>query len=253
MLQYTTLFTTQIDPTGEKRTQVEQSIADRLFVYYRHSLDNNAFHLVVAVLDAFPPADLKSALSHSRMERVKINLVRWRQGLKKRDQPTKAEADQAGRELLLLILHLIYPDYVEAGSQEGQESNVTALDLALGYLEDMLSLEYYTGDDEIFETALEGTRLLKALGESSDYPHPYTVLPYVPSLLFPLKNAETAEQIWIEISPTVYGFSVNAHRRKPRTRDVATPSRETAMGGIHFDYYVAPQPMENPLTRRGTP
>jgi len=186
---------------------------------------------------------------------VTIALVRWRQGLQDLAKPTREEANQAGRDLLLLVLQEMHPDYIEPAREEGasKKPETTALDLALGYLEGMLSPDYSTGEDEIFETALEGTRLLKALGESSEFPYPYVKLPYVPSLIFPLKNAETGERIWVEIAPTNYGFVVTAHRRKPRTHDVATPSRATAMGGIHVDYYVVPQPMENPLTRRGTP
>jgi hypothetical protein len=232
MLRFTKRFLTSSDTAGAKKTHVEQKLTDWLFEQFGAYTLTDTCSAIASVVEAFPPIDRKATITPALLGHIQVALVRWGQGLQDLAQPTRDEASHMGRELFLLILHEIHPDYVECISEGGPEEKtaVAAPDLTL-----------------------KAAHLLNALEESSTYPHPYVTLPSVPSLLFPLENVETGERIWIELSPTHYGFSVNAHRRKPRTHDVATPSRETAMAGIHVDYYIAPQPMENPLTRRGTP
>lgn len=232
MFRFTKRFLASSDTAGAKKAQVEQEITDWLSEHFGSYTLTDTCSAIASVIEAFPPIDRKATITPALLEQIQVALVRWGQELQDLAQPTRDEASQMGKELLLLTLHEIHPDYVEFISDGKPEEKTAVTDLDL---------------------TLEADHLLKALGESSEYPHPYVTLPSAPSLLFPLKNAETGEQIWIEISPTHYGFSVNAHRRKPRTRDVATPSRATAMAGIHVDYYIVPQPMENPLTQKGTP
>ncbi|HEU5374066.1 MAG TPA: hypothetical protein VFV38_01375 [Ktedonobacteraceae bacterium] len=256
MFRSTPLFSTSIDPTGNKRIHVEQKIAESLFGHFRrHTLFDHAFFAVASVVETFPPEERKAAITPALMEHVKVALARWQQGLQYLAQPTREETSQMGKDLLLLILQEIHPDYVEYAGDEGhpEKPEATTLDLALGHLQGMLSTEYSTGEDEIFGTALEAVRLLKALGESSEYPYPYVELPYVPALLFPVKNPRTGNMIWIEMAPSNSGFSLTAHKRKPMIKDSNTWSHPTGMAGLHVDYYVAPAEDEPELTQKGTP
>lgn len=255
MLRFTKRFHTSSDTAGAKKTHVEQKITDWLFEQFGSYTLTDTCSVIASVVEAFPPVERKATITPALLEHIQVALVRWGQGLQDLAQPTREEANQMGKELLLLILHEIHSDYVELASDGKleEETEVTVLDLTLGYLQGMLSSEYSTGDDEIFETALEGVRLLKALGESGEYPHPYVTLPYVPALLFPVKNPVTGKVIWIEMAPSNSGFSLTAHKRKPRIKDITSGSYSTGIAGLHVDYYVAPTENEPELTRKGTP
>ncbi|HEU5381590.1 MAG TPA: hypothetical protein VFV38_39720 [Ktedonobacteraceae bacterium] len=253
-LRYSKLFDEQIDPKGEDQLHSEQLIAGWLFDQFaRHTLGDHALHALDIVLQTFPPAVLEMVVTRPLYEEVKAYLLGWRKGLKDLAVPNEEEANQAGKDLTLLILHRIYPPYVETIQDKPHEEGMTALDLTISHLKALLDKDYVSGDEEIYETALEGTQLLKALGESSEYPHPYVELPFVPALLFPLENSETRSKIWVELAPSVYGFYITVHKHKPTSKDAEHYSRKTGMGGIHLDYYIAPQSQEQtPLTKKGT-
>src|SRR5579884_1324078 len=59
-----------------------------------------------------------------------------------------------------------------------------------------------------------------------------------PNLLFPVRNEVTGNTIWYELNITAYGLFVTIHRAKPRIKSIEDLSPQTAMAGVHIDYFV---------------
>lgn len=60
-----------------------------------------------------------------------------------------------------------------------------------------------------------------------------------PNLLFPVRNEETSNTVWYETTLTTYGLFVTIHRQKPHLHPRQEVSRQTAMAGVHIDYFIS--------------
>ncbi len=105
-----------IDPLGDLQTDTEGVIAAQLFDdWEEYTLFWHACHLILLVARAFGPQEDPTFETYARLvQDVYDSLERLRQTLSDAAGPNKEEAAQAGRDLLLLILSQLKPEYVQA-------------------------------------------------------------------------------------------------------------------------------------------
>lgn len=106
-----------IDPLGDLQTDTEGFIAAQLFDdWAEHTLFWHACRLILLAARVFCPQEDPPFETYTRLvQDVYDALQRWRQTLADAAGPSEEESAQAGRDLLLLILSRLKPEYIQAG------------------------------------------------------------------------------------------------------------------------------------------
>ncbi len=122
-LSYTHAFH-EIDPAGDKQVEAEEAIASLLFdTLGQGSLFDYAFEIGEIVNRAFGRIDTLSVLAIAKLVfKVRTYLKGWKSRLESSYGPNEEECHNAGKELLLIILQVAHPAYVEEGNRAFQQS-----------------------------------------------------------------------------------------------------------------------------------
>ena len=112
---YSTVFN-QIDPDGDMQVTAEELIAAQLSENYEANTQLEHAHWIIQyVSETFCPEDfvLPVAATLDLFCSVYDYLGHWQNGLQEpNDRPDEGEAGQAGKDLLLLVLQALRPEYV---------------------------------------------------------------------------------------------------------------------------------------------
>jgi len=113
---YSMLFAS-LDPDGEMQTNSEEAIAAHLFYHYLNDLErfDQVEHTAWIIQHAFHTFGSHATANTSMPRLVRTvydYLGKWQSSLDDGAWPHEEEAGQAGRELLLLVLRFLHPEYV---------------------------------------------------------------------------------------------------------------------------------------------